>query len=215
MVVEQTLRNPALLRLYKTHNQEPSKLLNHKSLSEVEGTDGPDWDRLLKNVVSLPSGNEHAYGYENAIEALLSAMFYPALVHPKLQTEIHDGRKRVDITYTNMGNKGFFSWLSRHYPTPHIFFECKNYGNEIGNPELDQISGRFSPSRGQFGIIVCRKIADRAKFVERCRDTAKDHRGYVIALEDADLIRLTEDVKGCLDFFELPLLKERFDRLVF
>jgi hypothetical protein len=71
------------------------------------------------------------------------------------------------------------------------------------------------PSRGQFGIIVCRKIADRAKFVERCRDTAKDHRGYVIALEDADLIRLTEDVKGCLDFFELPLLKERFDRLVF
>lgn len=78
MVVEQTLRNPALLRLYKTHNQEPSKPLNHKSLSEVEGTDGPDWDRLLKNVVSLPSGNEHAYGYENAIEALLSAMFYPA-----------------------------------------------------------------------------------------------------------------------------------------
>jgi hypothetical protein len=87
-------------------------------------------------------------------------MFYPVLAHPNVQTELHDGRKRIDITYTNMGTQGFFLWLAKHFPSPHVFFECKNYGSEIGNPELDQISGRFSPSRGQFGIIVCRKIAD-------------------------------------------------------
>ncbi|MFB9151581.1 hypothetical protein [Roseovarius ramblicola] len=214
-VVHQTLANPELLRAYKEEHSNPSKPLTHRTIAEISGSETPDWDKLLDNVVSLPPGNNSAHHYENAVEALLSALMYPALAHPRAQHEIHDGRKRIDITYSNMGRGSFFEWLSRHYSSAHIFFECKNYGKELDNPALDQIAGRFSPSRGQVGFIVCRELADPALFAKRCRDTAKDHRGYVMALDDSDLAALVDTAKtDTLGFFDLALLRAKFNFLV-
>jgi hypothetical protein len=213
-VVKLTLANPQILRKYKDDLIKPSPPLSHRTISDVEGTERPDWDKLLNNVLSLPVGKKEAYKYEDAIEALISAMMYPALAHPKPQTMLHEGRKRVDITYSNIGDNGFFKWLSMHYPSAHVFFECKNYGTEIENPELDQIAGRFSPSRGQFGIIVCRQLKDPSRFAKRCKDTALDGRGYIIALEDKDLEQLVTSVQKNLNFFELPMLKSKFDNLI-
>jgi len=105
---------------------------------------------------------------------------YPNLTNPIVQHKIHDGRKRIDITYTNMAVNGFFKWVATHYPAPHIFVECKNYGREVGNPELDQLSGRFSPSRGQIGILVCRSFQNEKRFLKGCADTARDFRGFIL-----------------------------------
>lgn len=63
-------------------------------------------------------------------------------------------------------------------------FECKNYGSDVADPELDQISGRFSPSRGRLGFLCCRGFENRDRFVQRCRDTFKDDRGLGIPLDD-------------------------------
>ena len=66
---------------------------------------------------------------------------------------------------------------------------------ELGAPLGDQISGRFSPNRGIVGIVCCRAFENRARFVERCRDTFRDQRGLVIAIDDlivAALLRLIE-----------------------
>lgn len=213
-VIEQTLENPHLLQDYKNDNLFPSNPLTHRQISEAEESPLPNWSLLLRDVTSVLPGKEGAYKYESAVEALLSAMMYPVLAHPRVQTELHDGRKRIDITYTNMASQGFFKWLSAHYPAAHVFFECKNYGKDLANPELDQIAGRFSPSRGQFGIIVCREFHDKAKFSQRCKDTAQDGRGYILALDDADLAELVADIQGNLDFFELTMLKDRFDELI-
>ncbi len=73
-----------------------------------------------------------------------------------------------------------------------FFVECKNYGNEVGNPELDQLSGRFSPSRGLIGILVCRSFRNKEKFLERCADTARDARGFIVPLDDRDLKAMAE-----------------------
>ncbi len=153
---------------------------------------------------------------QKAVEALITALFYPILVHPIPQHEIHDGRKRIDITYSNMASMGFFEWLSKHHPSGNVFFECKNYGREIGNPELDQLSGRFSMNRGKFGLVVCRSLENRPVFEKRCRDTAQDQRGFILALDDEDLASLVEARQKHFDedFFALPLFRERFQRLV-
>ena len=145
-------------------------------------------------------------------EALLSALFYPELATPEKQVKIHAGRKRIDITYDNVARRGFFSWVSQHYPAPKIFTECKNYSREIANPELDQIAGRFSDRRGRVGLIICRRFEDKALFLQRCRDTSDDGNGFIIALDDGDLARLVEgrDQSGT----SFPLLRDRFNELI-
>jgi hypothetical protein len=145
---------------------------------------------------------------------LLTAIFYPVLTNPIVQHEIHQGRKRIVVTYTNMAIFGFFKWLATHYPAAHVFVECKNYGREVGNPELDQLSSRFSPTRGQFGLLVCRRFADKNLFMARCRDTAMDGRGFVIPLDDEDLQQLASSRRDNPQFFDLHLLQRRFSDLV-
>lgn len=213
--IEQTIAHPEVLARYKSHLKQPSPPLSHLQIAEVEGTDLPDWDQLLSAVIRLPVGNDAATEYEKAIEALLSAIIYPVLSNPVAQSKIHDGRKRIDIRYTNIATRGFFEWLGRHYCAPYVYVECKNFGNEVGNPELDQLSSRFSPSRGQFGILMCRRFENKALFEERCRDTARDTRGYVIALDDVDLEDIvTARKRQGDDFFDLPVIREKFERLV-
>ncbi|HTE76283.1 MAG TPA: hypothetical protein VK653_06020 [Xanthobacteraceae bacterium] len=214
-IVRATLKYPeALARYRKAKEGEPHPPLTHEQIAEAEADVTPEWDKLLSAVISLPTGRDVASDYERAIEGLLTALFYPIFAHPRVQHEIHDGRKRIDITYANMSGAGFFKWLAAHYPAAHVFVECKNYGREIGNPELDQLAGRFSPSRGQFGLLVCRSFEDKQLFFTRCRDTARDQRGFIIPLDDEDLKLLVASRKTDPLFFDLPLLRGRFTNLI-
>lgn len=216
-VIDQTLKRPDVLDEYrKEMGKRPFLPLSHEDLQSVEGEKPTDWDALLNAVVSLNTGTENAGAYEKAVEALLTALFYPDLVHPVYQHKIHQGRKRIDIKYTNMGGAGFFAWVSKHYTVPQLFVECKNYGGEVANPDLDQLSGRFGRSRGEVGFLVCRRFDDKARFELRCRDTALDGRGYIIALDDDDLKALVEarKVEDEAPYREYPLLRQRFDALI-
>jgi hypothetical protein len=216
-VIEQTLKRPDVLDEYrKEMGKRPFLPLSHEDLDNVEGETPTDWDGLLNAVTSLGTGAENASAYERAIEALLTALFYPDLVHPVYQHEIHQGRKRIDIKYTNMAGVGFFEWLAKHYTAPQIFVECKNYRSEVANPELDQLSGRFGRSRGNLGMLICRQFDNKMKFEQRCRDTALDDRGYIIVLDDVDLKALVEARKVDEEaaYREYPLLRQRFGQLI-
>ena len=68
--------------------------------------------------------------------------------------------------------------------------ECKNYSHDPANPELDQLGGRFAPVRGRLGLLLARKFDDRELFLDRCRDAARDDRGFIIPLADEDVVRL-------------------------
>lgn len=215
LVIQETLKKPELLRKYRADKRDifPPPL-DHQSLAIIEGTNPPDWNSLLRNLVTVATGREHASDYEDKIEQLLTALFYPSLAYPQVQHEIHEGRKRIDVTYTNLATEGFFRWLGDNYPAMHVFVECKNYGREVGNPELDQISGRFSPSRGRVGILACRSFENKELFIQRCIDTAYDDRGFVIPLDDNDLGELVEIKRNGDTEREISFFKARFDRLI-
>lgn len=214
-VVEITREHPEILELYredKRNNHQPP--LNHFEIALSDGTEPPNWDELLESVTKVPKGKEYFSDYEKAIESLLSALFYPSLSNPQVQFEIHEGRKRIDITYTNVAMSGFFLWLGKHYSAPHVFVECKNYKGEVANPELDQLAGRFSPSRGQVGLLLCREFSNKELFLKRCIDTAKDNRGYIIPIDDNDLIKIVNERKKELREPQFASLKEMFDKLI-
>lgn len=210
-----THQHPQILTEYRARkDKELPTPLSQEDLSMAEGEEEIDWDVLLSAMVSLPSGTDAADAYHRAVQNLLTALLGPYLSFPKREFRIHDGRKRVDIAFTNTATKGFFAWVAQHYPAAIVMFECKNYGRDVGNPELDQLAGRFAPSRGQHGILVCREFEDKDRFLDRCRDTARDGRGYIIPLDDDDLRALTarreaRDLSGMW-----TLLQERFEFLL-
>ncbi|MGE0135940.1 MAG: hypothetical protein AB7L91_11375 [Dehalococcoidia bacterium] len=210
--IDLTMQHPDVLDTYRSAKSTPSPPLGHDDIADLEGTERPNLDGLLSTVRAIPAGAADADSYHRSVESLLSALLYPALAFPQLEHEIHQGRKRIDITYTNVSTTGFFHWLADHYPAPHIFVECKNYSRDPANPELDQLAGRFSPRRGKFGLLVCRSIADKDRFRARCRDTADDDRGYIVALDDDDLVDLVEYVKTTDR--QYWWFKQRFDDLI-
>lgn len=187
-------REPAILAAYKDHKRKhPRQPLDNSEIAEAVDAAPPDYWQLLQAVLDTPPGNADATNYHKRVEALLSALFHPHLVNPHREHPIHDGRKRIDITYTNAAQVGVFHWIGSHYPAPFIYAECKNYSRPIENKEFDQLSGRFSPSRGQVGLLLYRGFDDKERTLLGCRDTARDHRGYMVALDDGDLRILVEE----------------------
>jgi hypothetical protein len=173
-----------------------------------------DWSGLVDRVRQVTPGGHEATAFHKAAQALLTAVLHPWLTMPIREHEIHQGRKRIDISYTNAAQDGFFSWFADHKPSMTVPVECKNYSSDPANPELDQLAGRFSPRRGVLGLLVCRSFDDKDKFLERCRDTAHDDRGFIIALDDDDLAFLAERRRN-EDFSAMSrLFRERFDHLV-
>lgn len=214
-VVEQTKIRPQILQEYKDQkSSKPSVPLTQEQFSEVEAIDLPDLDPIVQELKALDTGRDTAGRYEDLVENILSVILYPSLCNPMKQHNIHDGRKRIDITYTNEAKAGFFYWLSLHYPCSMIFIECKNYGKEVGNPEIDQLAGRFSPSRGQVGILICRSIEDKERLYQRCVDTAKDRRGYMLALDDEDIFGMIDAYKQDSEDQTFTSLRSLWARLI-
>lgn len=217
MAARMTLEYNEILERYRQERgAEPPTPQSQEEIIETTGETPSiiDWNALIDAVRAIDSGNAGATAFHKASQALLTAVLYPWLVSPVREKEIHEGRKRIDILYTNIAKDGFFAWFGQHFPASTVAVECKNYRSDPANPELDQLAGRFSPSRGQLGLLVCRAFKDKDRFLERCRDTAKDHRGYIIPIDDGDLVYMVERRRNA-DFAAVSrLLRERHDYLV-
>jgi hypothetical protein len=183
--------------------------LAHDDFEDGLGVESVDYQELMDSVKSVAPGRAGATHYHRAVAELLTAIFDASLGNERLE----------HIRYDNTAGYGFFYWLGQHYRAATVVVECKNYSGDPANPELDQLSGRFSAKRGQFGLLVCREITDKALFLKRCKDTANDDRGYIIPLDDADLQSLVDDAISNRDKprdarAAYPLIKRRFDTLI-
>lgn len=173
-------------------------------------------EALSVALASIPSGNEAATCYHSFMIGVIEFLFYPSLIYPVKENEIHDGRKRIDIKYTNAADSGFFHRVLTAPQTRaiNIMVECKNYTKELKNPELDQMSSRFGHTRSFFGILCCRKVEDKNLIAKRCKDTSLDNRGFVLVIDDEDIkLLLYHVVHGHRKKIDREL-QRRFDYLL-
>jgi hypothetical protein len=213
-IADQSRRHPDVLQQYREAAVRHSYPISHDQLAEVENVAIPDFSAMMDEVRSVKPGKAQATAYERAVEKLLTALFYPSLSHPTRQFRMHEGRKIVDLKFVNDPRDGFFYWLSMHYPASHVWVECKNYTDDVSNPEFDQLAGRFSPSKGQFGLLICRSLADSTAAEKRSQDAARDQRGFIIVLTDDDLSALVDHYVATQGDSKYPLLRTRFNQLI-
>jgi hypothetical protein len=207
--------DPGLHSKYKQAKLNGPKSSSN-SLALLTATNGllPDLDKLFEGLKAIPPGNEHFNQYEVAIDRLIGALFSSVLRFPSRQQKENNGRKRIDIVWTNDAKAGFFAWLKGVCSAHYVVCECKNYGEEIANPDFDQLAMRFGPSQGMFGLLVCRKINDKEIAFQRARDILHQDKKYIIPIDDDDLKDLVEAAKEGADrVFEV--LQGWFKRLAF
>lgn len=202
-----TTEHPEVLEQFKDETDT-------KSLTNIEITD-IDIRQIIRGLITrlqaTPAGSDDASNFHNLIIGILEIIFYPHLINPVKERDIHHGRKRIDISFDNASKDGIFRRLSenQHIPCQYIFVECKNYNRDVANPELDQMGGRFSVNRGQVGFVVCRTIDNMQLFIDRCRDTFRDGRGLIIPLIDADIIQLLQNYDDWNPEFTERFLSDR------
>lgn len=204
---EFTTRNPQVLQNFKRDTETNS--LSNLELSDINVEELAT--HLIDELNIIPAGNTDATRYHRLIVGILELLFYPHLIYPELEREIHDGRKRIDITFDNAAMSGIFKRLSENMrlTCQYIFVECKNYSSDPANPELDQLAGRFSVNRGKVGFLLCRTIEKLDLFIERCQDTYRDDRGLIIPITDGDIVVLLRNVSNYNDDFLDRFLSER------
>ena len=203
---EFTLKHPEVLEDFK--EKVTIESLKNSEISDVNLLEL--CKTLGAQLLNIPVGNNDASAYHSKILGILELLFYPDLINPIKEHEIHSGRKRIDISFDNASENGIFYRLSHNMrlPCQFIFVECKNYSLDISNPELDQIAGRFSINRGTVGLLLCRSLKNRQLFIARCIDTYKDQRGLIIPLADQDIINLLDNYnEHNRSFFEQYLTK--------
>lgn len=218
-ITENTQKYPQALADYRDsltqedHGPMPDELLAERIGAEVE-----DLRAIFGEMQAVAPGKGGATLYHRCVARLMTALFTTSLGNEDTETPIHNGMKRLDITYDNVARNGFFSWVSQHYPAAMVVVECKNYGHDVANPEFDQLAMRFSPDRGRVGILACRAFQDKAKALARAKAIANDSNGYVLVLDDQDFERLIDDFEAAGDDFDArnahPLLRERFQELI-
>lgn len=211
-----TEQHPKVFANFKSHTAKKLSHLGGEGLEEIDAIEVCNY--LIEALKSIPSGTANASRFHNLIIGVLELLLYPNLSAPKKEREIHEGRKRIDIVFNNSAERGFFFDLPNKnalLPCPFVFVECKNYTGEVENPELDQLSGRFSNRRGKVGILSCRALDNEELFMKRCSDTFEDDRGLIIPITDDDLIRaLRAFPERGTSVFE-QVLQEKYEQIVF
>jgi hypothetical protein len=204
-----TVHDPDTVAALQESYGEPTTKYEHEGHG-VSGT------VLIGRLDNIPPGTADAHSYHQLIAQILKRIFSPDLTGMKIEKELNEGRKRIDICFDNVAASGFFHDLKVAYriKCPVVFVECKNYSNDPANPELDQLQGRFGQQRGEFGILVCRDIADRKTMISRCRDSVNAQRGYVMVLADSDVkslwsLRAASNYAGFYQF-----LREKMSELI-
>jgi len=217
VIVEYVTKHPELISLYKDRKNKLFKPISNLEIlvSKKESFDEiADIDEKIDALKKLQGGKKDAYKYHDLTISILNILFYPHLSKPRKEDIIDSGRKKVDIVYNNDALSGFFMRAVRKsISADKVFFECKNYTEDIANPEIDQLAGRLTRNTSRLGFLLCRNIEDRQKVLSSCRFHYHGNGNCLIILDDNDIIKLLELKKLEKEDEINDFLNEKFDEL--
>ena len=187
-LAEFSSKHPEVVDKYRDSLKDTSSKIPNISRDIINETDLAN--HLISQLKRIPSGVKFAGNYHELIIGIVSFIFFPSLIYPKKEAAINDGRKRIDIIYTNGKDSGFFYRiaLDPNIKANIVHVECKNYTDDIANPEFDQLLGRFDHNRGKLGMLFYRSSDKPEIVIARCRDAVKSSLGLILPIDDAFVV---------------------------
>lgn len=209
-----SVEHPEVLENYKNMMGVPREVSN--SELDENFNENTFARALITNLNQIERGDRQASRFHDFMVGTLEFIFFPNLIYPEKEAEINEGRKRIDMIYTNSATGGFFfrRRSAQNVAANKVVVECKNYMKEINNPELDQLVGRFSPHRGRLGFLIARSLDNRERFIQRCRDTVNQNLGYILLFQDSDIIEMLEMIENNNRSAIDRKLEQMFDEII-
>jgi SAM-dependent methyltransferase len=174
------------------------RILKQKEVKNSDIND-PNPDGLCENELYIQALRNlkvglHASEYHNLIYAILLKLFIPPLKNPEVEFPLDEGDQRIDIVMYNGAPVGFFNdiVIKNKIHAPYIIIECKNYQDNVGNPELSQIVDRFGDRTGEFGFLIYRSSTKEREFFKKCANRRNRSGNCIIPLNDNDIIQMLE-----------------------
>ncbi|MBI5324443.1 MAG: hypothetical protein HZB41_04075 [Ignavibacteriae bacterium] len=127
---------------------------------------------FIKRLDTCPQGQSGWVQFEDICTDILTYLFVPPLIYPKIQQRTLSGVRRRDAIFpnrnvTNSNDLNTKNWyhLFLELGARMILVEFKNYDNtEIGPDEVDQAFNYLTNPMGRLSILVCSKDPnDQAK----------------------------------------------------
>jgi hypothetical protein len=146
---------------------------------------------LIEKLNSCPTGSNGWHEFENICIEILSYLFVPPLIGPKIQPRTHSGVSRRDAVFPIREHsiEQSYSWkqLSRELNARLLLFEFKNYDStEIGPEEVNQISCYMTNPMGNLSILVSSKQPNNQAHIRRNAIYSNDKK-VILFLEKKDL----------------------------
>jgi len=189
-------KNPEIIEEYKIYIKD--KITKPTNIPNDNFSEADLCNYLTCKLNSIGYGKQYANDYHKLIIGIISFLFFPNLIYPKYEHRINEERKRIDVTYTNAKEEGFFYRiaLDENIKANIVHIECKNYNNDISNPEFDQSIGRFDEQRGRLGMLFYRKCSNENSVLNRAKDTAKSNQGIILPINDNFINECFELIKN-------------------
>jgi hypothetical protein len=153
--------------------------------------------QLRRRLARTPAGTKHWSQYQGLCSDLVEFLFCPPLNSPLYENPTGNKINRRDIILANYAADGFWQFLRDHYKADFIVVDAKNSGSLVKKADVLQIANYLSlRGTGLFGIIMCRRGADRGA-AWTIREQWVLHGKLIVTLNDDDVRQMiTSKVSG-------------------
>ncbi|MFE1174249.1 hypothetical protein [Streptomyces sp. NPDC058773] len=167
--------------------EEAACFVSAESFAETPVSEEQGFAEQLR---SLPAGKAHWAAYQRLCKDILDYLFCPPL-SPSV-SEISDGAavNRRDLIYPNYADSGFWHFMRREYRADYVVVDAKNYVGPVKKPQVLQMANYLTRhGTGLFGVIVCRKGADRGA-AYTLREQWVLHDKLIVILDDRNVLQM-------------------------
>lgn len=129
-----------------------------------------DVPSLVKRLNDCPSGSSSWKEFEDVCIEILTLLFVPPLINPKIQPRTYSGIDRRDAVFPNREDIGDSSWakIRRELGARMILFEFKNYDTcDISKDEVIQTRSYLTKPMGKLAVLCTNKKPDVNAHIKR------------------------------------------------